>query len=197
MKTALFVDCCIRGEASRSRKLAEAFFAKLSGGYTVKHLELMREELLPLTQESLDERDALLAAGETGHPRFRYAREIAEADLVVMAAPFWDLSFPALLKIYIENVSVEGITFRSTAQGLQGLCRGTDLILLTTRGGIYADGSDWEQGVPYLRAIQRFFGFDRFSFVAADGLDVQGFDGEGALRDACRRAGELAQSLSN
>lgn len=196
MKTALFVDCCIRGGASRSRKLAEAFFAALGEAYTVKHLDLMREELLPLTEESLAQRDALLAAGETEHPRFRYAREIAGADLVVMAAPFWDLSIPALLKIYIENVSVEGITFRSSAEGLQGLCRGSDLVFLTTRGGIYADGSDWEQGVPYLRAIARFFGFDRFSFVAADGLDVQGFDGEGALRDACRRAGELAQSIS-
>ena len=112
-----------------------------------------------------------------------------------MAAPFWDLSIPALLKLYIENVSVEGITFRSTQQGLQGLCRGTDLVFLTTRGGIYEEGSEWEQGVPYLRAIGRFFGFDRFSFVAVDGLDVQGFDGEGALRDGCRRAAELAQTL--
>lgn len=196
MKTALFVDCCIRGEASRSRKLAEAFFANLGKDYTVKHLDLMKEGLAPLTAESLAERDALLAAGKADHPRFRYAHEIAAADLVVLAAPFWDLSFPALLKIYIENVSVEGITFRSTEGGLQGLCRGTDLVLLTTRGGIYEPGSDWEQGVPYLRAIQRFFGFDRFSFVAADGLDIQGFDGEGALKDGCRRAAELAEELS-
>lgn len=196
MKTALFVDCCIRGEASRSRKLAEAFFANLGEDYTVKHLDLMKEGLAPLTAESLAERDALLSAGKADHPRFRYAREIAAADLVVIAAPFWDLSFPALLKIYIENVSVEGITFRSTEQGLQGLCRGTDLVLLTTRGGIYEDGSDWEQGVPYLHAIQRFLGFDRFSFVAADGLDIQGFDGEGALMDGCRRAAELAEELS-
>ena len=195
MKTALFVDCCIRGEASRSRKLAEAFFAHLSRDYTVKRLALMQEELPALTAESLAQRDALLRAGRTEHPRFRYARELAAAELVVVAAPFWDLSVPALLKLYIENVSVEGITFRSTQQGLQGLCRGTDLVFLTTRGGIYEEGSEWEQGVPYLRAVGRFFGFDRFSFVAVDGLDVQGFDGEGALRDGCRRAAELAQTL--
>ena len=195
MKTALFVDCCIRGEASRSRKLAEAFFAHLSRDYTVKRLALMQEELPALTAESLAQRDALLCAGRTEHPRFRYARELAAAELVVVAAPFWDLSIPALLKLYIENVSVEGITFRSTQQGLQGLCRGTDLVFLTTRGGIYEEGSEWEQGVPYLRAIGRFFGFDRFSFVAVDGLDIQGFDGEGALRDGCRRAAELAQTL--
>ena len=88
MKTALFVDCCIRGEASRSRKLAEAFFGHLSGDYTVKQLALMQEELPPLTAESLAQRDALLRAGRTEHPRFRYARELAAAELVVVAAPF-------------------------------------------------------------------------------------------------------------
>ena len=112
-----------------------------------------------------------------------------------MVAPFWDLSFPALLKIYIENVSAEGITFRSTAEGLQGLCRGTDLVLLTTRGGIYADGDPLEQATPYLRGIQRFFGFDRFQCVAADGLDVDGFDGAASLKAACGQAAELARSL--
>ena len=149
------------------------------------------EELVEIVRQ----RDALLAQGKTDHPRFRFAHEIAEADLVVMAAPFWDLSFPALLKVYIENVSVEGITFRSTEAGLQGLCRGKHLVFLTTRGGIYEPGSDWEQGAPYLAAIQKFFGFGDFRCVAADGLDIQGYDGEGALQKAMEEARTLAKSL--
>ena len=112
-----------------------------------------------------------------------------------MAAPFWDLSFPALLKVYIENVSVEGITSRSTETGLQGLCRGRHLVFLTTRGGIYEPGSDWEQGAPYLAAIQKFFGFGDFRCVAADGLDIQGYDGEAALQKAMEEARTLARSL--
>ena len=192
---ALYIDCCVRGEESRSARLAQAFLENLSPEYEVTHRCLMEEALYPLTAETLRQRDALLAQGKTDHPRFRFAHEIAEADLVIMAAPFWDLSFPALLKVYIENVSVEGITFRSTAEGLQGLCRGTDLVLLTTRGGIYADGDPLEQATPYLRGIQRFFGFDRFQCVAADGLDVDGFDGAASLKAACGQAAELARSL--
>ena len=176
---ALYIDCCIRGEESRSARLAQAFLENLSPEYEVTRRCLMEEALYPLTAETLRQRDALLAQGKTDHPRFRFAHEIAEADLVVMAAPFWDLSFPALLKVYIENVSVEGITFRSTETGLQGLCRGRHLVFLTTRGGIYEPGSDWEQGAPYLAAIQKFFGFGDFRCVAADGLDIQGYDGEG------------------
>ena len=195
MKKALLIDCCIRKDRSRTAKLAEAFVKALPAEYQLTRLDVAAEGLLPFDLTSLDDRDALLAAGQTDHPRFRYAHQLAEADIAIVAAPFWDLSFPAIFKVYIEHVSVEGITFRSTAEGLQGLCRGTDLILLTTRGGIYGDGEPLEQGTPYLRGIRKFFGFDNFRCVAADGLDIVGFDGEGALRDACEKAAALAASL--
>jgi len=195
MRNVLYIDCCIREGQSRTAKLAEAFLSALPGDCTVTRLNLMGEGLQPLYGPFFEARERLLAAGALDHPRFRYARQLAEADMAVIAAPFWDLSFPALLKIYIENVSVEGITFRSSADGLTGLCRGTDLVFLTTRGGFYAENDPLEQGAAYLRGIQRFFGFDRFHAVAADGLDVQGFDGEGALRDACKRAAALAETL--
>ena len=32
---------------------------------------------------------------------------------IVVAAPFWDLSVPAVLKVYIENISADGVTFAS------------------------------------------------------------------------------------
>ena len=195
MKKALLIDCCIRKDRSRTAKLAETFAAALPAEYKLTRLDVTAEDLRPFDLTSLDERDALLAAGQADHPRFRYAHQLAEADIAIVAAPFWDLSFPAVFKAYIEHVSVEGITFRSTAEGLQGLCRGTDLVLLTTRGGIYGDGDPLEQGTPYLRGIQQFFGFDNFRCVAADGLDIVGFDGEGALRDACEKAAALAASL--
>ena len=38
-------------------------------------------------------------------------------------------------------------------------------------------------------------GLFRFDCVAADGLDIVGFDGEGALRDACEKAAALAATL--
>ena len=195
MKQLLYIDCCIRGEKSRTRKLGEAFLAALPDCWEVTRLDLMHEGLQPLMPDTLASRDESAARGELDAPRFKYAHQIAAADAVVMAAPFWDLSVPALLKIYIENVSMDGITFQSTAEGLKGLCRGTDLVFLTTRGGIYEPGSEWEQGAPYLAAIQKFFGFGDFRCVAADGLDIQGYDGEGALRKAMEEAKELAKSL--
>ena len=191
---ALYIDCCVRGEESRSARLAQAFLENLSPEYEVTHRRLMEEALYPLTAETLRQRDALLAQGRTDHPRFRFAHEIAEADLVIMAAPFWDLSFPALLKVYIEQVSVDGITFGSTESGLQGLCRASQLVFLTTRGGFYT-GDAMEMGSRYLDALHTFFGIGAYTCIAADGMDVAGFDAAASLAAAIDRAKALARTF--
>ena len=217
MKEVLFVDCCIRGNESRTRRLADRFLAALDPAYHVTRLNLMEENLPYFKGDYFVERQRLLETGDhshialwfallfvsgasvigTGdrsHPRFHYAHQFAKANLIVIAAPFWDLSFPALLKVYIEQVSVDGITFGSTEKGLQGLCQASDMVFLTTRGGFYTD-DDMEMGSRYLDALHTFFGVGRYHCIAADGMDVAGFDAEGSLREAEMRAQALAASL--
>ena len=194
MKRALFVDCCIRGGASRTRALAEAFFAKLNGGYETERLCLAEESLPYFSGAYFEQRERLIAARAFDHPRFRYARQFAAADLVVIAAPFWDLSFPALLKVYIEQVSVDGITFATGPSGLAGLCRASEMVYLTTRGGFYTDEPS-EMGSRYLEAMSGFFGIAGYDCVAADGLDVAGFDAKRSLDEARARAERLAATL--
>ena len=192
MKKALFVDCCLR-KGSNTKKLADAFFENLEG-YEVEHLVLENENLQPLVGKFFKDRQELLEQGNRTHPRFRYAHQIKDADLVVIAAPFWDLSFPALLKIYIENISVDGITFGSTENGLVGLCKADNLVYLTTRGGFYKD-DPMEQALPHLDALSKFFGFKSFKYVAADGMNVQGFDSEASLNKAIDETKKLAKTL--
>lgn len=192
MKKALFIDCCLR-KGSNTKKLAEEFFKELKD-YEVEALVLENENLQPLVGEFFESRQELLEKDDRTHPRFRYAYQIKDADLVVIAAPFWDLSFPALLKIYIENISVDGITFGSTEDGLVGLCKADNLIYLTTRGGFYKD-DPMEQAIPHLNALSKFFGFKNFKYIAADGMNVQGFDSKKSLEDAMAEARDLAKSL--
>lgn len=189
MKNVLFVDCCIRREASNTKKLAEAFLSALPSDCAVTRLDLMAEDLSYFKDSYFDQREALLAENRRDHPRFRYAHQFAQADRIVIAAPFWDLSFPALLKVYIEQVSVDGITFGSTEDGLKGLCRASHLVFLTTRGGFYT-GDAMEMGSRYLEALHTFFGIGEYTCIAADGMNVAGFDAEASLRP--RHAGGRA-----
>ena len=194
MKDILLVDCCVRREQSRTARLARAFVEGLDQErFCVSVIRPDEERMRPMDGALLRERDRLLAEGALDRPRFDYARQFAAAEHVVFAAPFWDMSFPAFLKIYIENISVEGITFRTTETGLEGLCRGRKLILLTTRGGYYG-GTDMDQASAYLRALKEFYGFEEYICVAAEGLDT-GIDPEGPVAQAEAGARALAAGL--
>ena len=194
MKTLLFVDCCIRRESSRTRKLAESFLSNLPEGWRVETVTLMDEPLLPLSEGWFWQREELLKAGDLRHRRFDYAWQFQKADAILIAAPFYDLSIPALLKVYIENVSVDGITFECDAQGLRGACRARSMTFLTSRGGFY-DGSPDEMGSRYMEAMCRFFGAGVYRCIAADGVDMDPAKTPGILMEACERAAKAAKEL--
>jgi len=123
MPQLLFVDACVRGAESRSRMLAERFlssYAAANPDAAILRRDLMRDRLEPQYPEVLARRDALAAAGKLDDPLFADAWQFARADRIVLAAPFWELSFPAILKIYLERVSMRDITFGYEESGLVG-----------------------------------------------------------------------------
>ena len=197
MMDVLFIDCCIRGEQSRTRKLAEAFLAELAkrDDVSIERLTLMDEPIIPFSNGFFWQREGLLEQGELNHPRFRYAHRFQRADRIVIAAPFWDLSFPALLKVYIENLCVQGITFDCDEKnGCFGVCRAEKMLFLTTRGGAM-EGSAMDSGKKYLGDMAQFFGIPSFSAIAADALDMGLEPVDTILNRAITRAKELAKSF--
>lgn len=196
MKTVLYIDCCIRKELSRTRRLAEAFLDRLSQrqDYTIETICLMEEPLSLLSGDFFFQRERLLDEHRLNHPRFRYAHQFQQADRIVIAAPFWDLSYPALLKVYFENVCVDGITFGTAQNQLVGLCRAERMLYLTTRGGNY-EGSPGEMGVRSLEALCQFWGIPHLDVVAADGLDLGLEPPEAILGRAIQQAAALAEKF--
>ncbi len=194
MKTLLYVDCCIRREQSRTRKLAESFLGNLPKGWRVEKVVLMDEPLLPLMEGGFAQRDELLQRGDFTHRRFDYAWQFQRADAILIAAPFYDLSIPALLKVYIENVSVDGITFLCDADGLRGNCRARSMTFLTSRGGFYENSPD-EMGSRYMEALCGFFGTGAYRCIAADGVDMDPAQTPAIMAEACERAAQAALEL--
>ena len=89
MRKLLVVDCCIRKEESRTKKILERFLSAAPSDCEVERLVLTEENLAPLMGDFFEQRQRLLETGDFSHPRFRYAKQFANADLVVIAAPFW------------------------------------------------------------------------------------------------------------
>lgn len=196
MENLLFINACVRGERSRTLKLARRFldaYRKAHPDTAITERDLCADRLPPQYPEVLAERDALWDAGKLDQPMFAPAWQFARADKIVIAAPFWDLCFPAILKIYLERITVTDITFGYDEQGaMVGLCRASRLLLITTRGGNYA-GTPLEMGTPMLRALCVMYGIPEFQCLDAEGLDDVRRDKEAILADAARRADALAE----
>ena len=176
----LFINACVRKE-SRTKKLADYFLSKRNEPYEEVYLN---EIDFPVVDESfLCRRDKLIADREFGNSVFDLARQFAEADDIVIAAPFWDLSFPAALKQYFEQINVVGITFYYTPEGIPaGLCKAKCLTYITTAGG---DFFPEEFGAGYVKALaQNFYGIPEFRLIKATGLDIFGADVDAIINSA-------------
>ena len=184
----LFINACVRQE-SRTKRLAD----RLLSGRNRPYEEVRTASVaFPVVDEAfLRERDRLILAGDFGNPMFALARQFAAADDIVIAAPFWDLSFPASLKQYFEQINVVGVTFVYTPEGVpKGLCRAKRLTYITTAGGGFVPE---EFGFGYVRALaQGFYGIGDVRLVRAVGLDVDGADAEAILK----KAGEAVDALA-
>ena len=106
----------------------------------------------------------------------------------------WNLSFPAILKAYIDYVSVSGITFKYTAEGPVGLLNNKKAVHIVSRGGGY-DSSPYEMGDRYLRTILGFFGIKDIETIAIDNLDVMGVNVEEKVEEGIEKAISLAKKF--
>ncbi|MBO6061718.1 MAG: NAD(P)H-dependent oxidoreductase, partial [Clostridia bacterium] len=131
----LFINACVR-RGSRTKMLADRVL--LWSDDEVEEIKLAELSFGPTDEAYLDLRDRLIAANDFSDPIFAPAKQFASAERIVIAAPYWDLSFPAALKQYLEKVNVPGVTFYYTPEGFpRGLCRAKELVYVTTAGGAY------------------------------------------------------------
>lgn len=189
MPTLLFINACVRGRDSRTLALAEYLLERIREtnskdmAFQIEEVRLSTENLIPLNYERLQRRDELLAAGQYSDTMFDYANAMAHADMIVIAAPYWDMSFPSTLKIFFEMASVIGITFAYEEDGTPiGLCAAHDMYYVTTSGG-YIGNCNF--GFEYANAICRLYGVENTHFVSAQGLDLEGADVQMIMEEAC------------
>lgn len=190
MKTLLFVNACVRKEKSRTLELANAYidkFVERSGeDYEIKNLELNDINVKIQDKDELEKRENLIADGKFDDEMFDLAKEFMSADYIVIGAPFWDLQFPALLKIYLERISVTYLTFIYDEMGIpHGQCRAKEAAYVMTAGG-YSEGMNY--GYEYVKGLfTKLFSFDDVKLISAEGLDIFGNNPDEILREAIEK----------
>ena len=175
----LFINGCVR-EESRTLELAKTVLSKESD--EIQEICLYPGGSDGLTAEKLQQRNELLQNKAYDHPMFDWARQFAQADAIVLAAPYWDLLFPTKVRAYLEEITVSGITFRYGTDGIpQSLCKARRLIYVTTAGGSIVHNF----GFAYVEAlVKTFFGIEDVRLVKAEGLDIWGADVRAIMEQA-------------
>ena len=171
MAEILFVNACVR-KKSRTLELANQVLRELSG--EIFELKLYETKLKHLDEDGMQKRDAAFLEKDHSGESFALARQFAAAETIVIAAPYWDLMFPSILKTYFEAVTVNGLTFAYGENGIpRGLCSAKRLIYVTTSGGpiIHNFGFDY----TYALATS-FYGMADVRCIKAEGLDIRGAD---------------------
>lgn len=172
MNKVLLINACVRPE-SRTLELAKLVLDNVGG--SVEEVKLADIPLSPLDLAAMQKRDHAGCTKDFSDPVFDLAKQFAAADSIVVAAPYWDLMFPAVLKTYMENITVCGVTFRYSEHGRPcTMCKAKSLYYITTAGG-FIGGNDF--GFAYMEAVAKnFFGISEIHRFSAEGLDITGAD---------------------
>ena len=189
MKKLLFIDACVNRGISRTEQLAQTLLKEMNqnGEYEIETLNLEDEGLKLFTGKESALRESLTRAGNFEGPLFTYAKQFAAADRIVVAAPYWDFSFPARMKCYLEQICVTGLTFTFSSKGLPGgLCHADSLHYVTTSGGSIGE---LNLGYEYLEKLCKvYYGINETVCYTAEGLDIEGNSVEEIMKEAEEKA---------
>ncbi len=181
----LYVNACVRAE-SRTNRLAKALLDKLGAYEEVRLTDLA---IKPLNEESLNYREAQIGKRNYDDSIFDLSKQFAEADLIVVSAPYWDGQFPAVLRTYLENIYSIGIVSEYGEDGCpHGLCKARKLYYVTTAGGRYNPRFSYDY-IAHL--AKNMFGIEETELLCAEYLDIEGNDAEEILSGAISGIDEM------
>lgn len=193
----LHVNAGATGAGSISRRLADDLIAGLSGhdgdtrvtrrdlvgGVPFIHETWIRANYLPVNERNAGHAEALAISDEL-------VAEVRDADILVIGAPMYNFSIPAVLKAWIDMIARVGLTFRYTDNGPVGLIRGKKAYVIVPSGGV-PPGSPADFATPYLRHVLGFVGITDVEFIGATGA---GSDDGTALEEARAEIAGLLQA---
>ena len=182
MKRLLHIIATPRGDESRTLEISMVFldaFKKNHPSWIIDELNLANEELPNLSQKSVSGKYVLLegknlfgSLRETWAEIVQHIERFKTADRFLISTPMWNFSIPYLLKHYIDLIIQPRYLFHYADGKPEGLVKGKDMIIITTRGGQYDYKQEFDFQEPYLRTIFGFVGITDITFVNAEGMDM-------------------------
>lgn len=179
MTNLLQINTSLFAGQGQSSQLTEQFVAEWRANHpgarvtvrdlatdAVPHLDASRFGAFTTAPEARSpEQQAVIAYSDT------LIDELKAADVIVLGLPLYNFGVPSQLKAYFDHIARNGVSFRYTAQGPEGLIKGKKVYVFATRGGLYA-GTPLDTQTNYVRDFLRFIGIEDVEFIYAEGLNI-------------------------
>ena len=202
-RSLLHLDASPRGTRSQSRRLGQKFVAAWKRSYAsgaVVSRDVGREPppfiseawvegaFAPVDQHSDAAREAIAVSNT-------YIDELLAADEIVITTPIYNLSLPAALKAWIDQIVRVGRTFEFKDGAFRGLAQGKRVIVLVASGSDYrltSPSGAYNFIEPYLRAVFGFIGITTVEFVYAHSLGSSSEVVDQTIREAESAISQIA-----
>lgn len=205
MKKLLYITVNSKPEElSASKTVGRAFvnrFLEKYDEFQVEELDLYKCHIPRLEYQYFERRNAMIKKEDINklskneqdeaHKIVKLTDQFKEADMYVIAAPMWSLSFPAPLKEYIDCIVMDGKTISISNDKLEGLLKDKQ------RGMVYIQSSganiNWitsvviNRGLNYVKDIMKMTGIKRFEELLVDGTGYTEEEKNKAIEKALKK----------
>lgn len=175
-KTILKIDSSGRNEGSLTRNLTEKItqtinkdskiiYRDLISGIPFVNENWIHANFTASDQRTESQKAALIDSDKLIH-------EIMQADTIVIGAPIYNFSIPAVLKAWIDMIARAGVTFKYSEGGPEGLLKNKKAIIATASGGVPI-GSEYDFATNYLKHAMSFIGINDTTIIDANNYDDQ------------------------
>ena len=162
----IYLNGNIRRENSRTNDLANYFLSLLKEKGSIEEINIMDDCPLPKNTSFFAENYQIEAK------YYHYAKKVKDADLIVLSCPFYDMGLPSLVHAFLENISIDGLTFISTKDSFLPNIKAKKLIYITTRGDRIDDNETKDGASFYLKALGKLWGYQEVINLSYSGTDV-------------------------
>jgi FMN-dependent NADH-azoreductase len=174
---------------------------------TIVHLDLYKENIPYIDADvfsgwgKLQSGQSFDALSAEEQAKVRRLNELSDqfvaADKYVFVTPLWNLSYPPVMKAYIDSVAVAGKTFKYTEKGPMGLLADKKALHIQARGGFYSEGpaAQIEMGHRHLTVMMNFFGIPTVEGLFVEGHNAMPDKAQEIKENAIARAKDLAHTF--
>lgn len=125
--------------------------------------------------------------------------QFLSADTYVISAPMWSVSFPSILKKYIDCIILNNKVIKISEDQVTGLLddKVRKMVYIQSSGGDYPKllSFKFNHGVSYLHDIFKFLGIKDFEKILVEGVDMTEIGKEDALKKAYKDIDSLVEKI--